>query len=764
MTAGKEPGKEPGKERDALWQTFRERRGRYPVRSKHRNAQGEPRYVNRLVREISPYLLQHAHNPVDWWPWGEPAFARARRENKPLLLSIGYSSCHWCHVMEEESFDDLEVAECLNRHFIAVKLDREMLPDVDSYYMNAAMLFTGRGGWPLNCLLTAQRKPFFAGAYYPKADFLRLLHGVSEYWQQRSAELRQRAEQAAQQLQGVLSAGAPGARPAPEECAQQAVAHLAREYDREHGGFGNAPKFPHESGLLLLLEQALAAQDETALEMAEHSLQKMAEGGIHDQIGGGFHRYATDRQWRIPHFEKMLYNQANLSRAYLRAWQMTGKEEYRAVVCACLDYVLRELRAPEHGFHSASDADSEGGEGAFFTWTEAQLGEVLGTGEDYDLARRFFAIRARGNFAGSNIPHTPVCCAQLAEAQGLSPDRLRQRLQGLREKLQAARARRPAPLRDDKIITAWNGMMVTALSGAGRLLQRPDYLQAASRAGRFLLRGQRRDDGQLWRVSLQTSRAAAGQQDDYAALAEACLQLYDDTGQRSWLDAAEQLCGQMLTLFRDPQQGDFFMRPNREDDREAPPGRVKDLEDHAVPSGNAMALRVLGKLAQRSIRQDWRQLARALADGCAGRLAKWPHAYCYTLLGMLELHRGERAGVQYFGDGQIRACIETRAGAETGNAQQLQLDIPEGWQVQAPSGQALLQPEAGWALEDLQLPAPNGEQGAWRDRLTIRFTLRRSRGAPPPPWPGQLTLRLAPCRGDACLPEEARTLLLPPAA
>lgn len=751
-----------GQEHDALWQIYRERLGHYPVRSRHRNAQGEPRYVNRLVRELSPYLLQHAHNPVDWWPWGEEAFARARSENKPLLLSIGYSSCHWCHVMEEESFDDVEVADCLNRDFIAIKLDREMLPDVDSYYMNAAMLFTGHGGWPLNCLLTAQRKPFFAGTYYPRADFLRLLNGVSAHWRQRSAELHQQAEQVAQQLQQVLSAGATDAGLRPEDCVQQAVAHLARDYDREHGGFGNAPKFPHESGLLLLLEQALATQDATALDMAGHSLQKMAEGGIHDQIGGGFHRYATDRQWRIPHFEKMLYNQANLARAYLRAWQLTGSEDYRMVVCACLDYVLQELRAPEHGFHSASDADSEGGEGAFFTWTEAQLGEVLGTGADYDLARRFFAIDPRGNFAGSNIPHTPASCAQLAEAQGLPPDALRQRLQGVREKLQAARAKRPAPLRDDKIITAWNGMMITALSAAGRLLQRPDYLQAARQAGHFLLHEQRQDNDQLWRISLHGSRAVAGQQDDYAALAEACLQLYDDTGEYSWLEAAEALCEQMLQRFRDPQRGDFFMRPAQDHDREAPPGRVRDLEDHAIPSGNAMALRVLGRLAQRSTRQDYRQLAQALAHSMAGRLAKWPHAYCYTLLGLLELHQGEQGDVQYLAGGRLRACIETSASPGSGSGQQLHLEIPDGWQVQAPSGQALLQPGAGWTLEDIRLPAPNGEQGSWVGRTTIHFTLRPARRESP--WPGQLILCLAPCRGDACLPEETRTLLLPPGA
>ena len=744
-----------------LWPLFQARQGQYPVRTRHRDRTGAPRYVNRLILSTSPYLLQHAHNPVDWWPWGEAAFAAAKAADRPLFLSIGYSTCHWCHVMEEESFDDPEVAEYLNRHFVAIKLDREILPDVDRYYMQAAMLFTGQGGWPMSSFLTLDSKPFFSGTYYPKQDFLQLLRTIQQYWQCDRQGLQAQADAVTQHLS--RSPAFVGEPLSADGCVPQAVAQLTASFDAEYGGFGDHPKFPDEVKLLLLLEHALAAEDAEALHIVEHSLQGMAQGGLHDQIGGGFHRYATDRRWRLPHFEKMLYNQANLARLYLRAWELTGKTFYRDVACETLDYTLRSLGDPAgRGFYSATDADSEAQEGLFFAWTDAELRAALEE-EDYAFAMRCFDFTALPHLPEARIPYVPVPWIQCARREGLSSHALHERLQALRVCLRQRRDKRTPPFRDDKIITAWNGMMIVALSAAARLCQRPQYLTAARSAARWLLQGHRQDNGQLWRISLHGTPSVPAQQEDYAALMEALLQLYDDTGESLWLSEAESISEHMIALFHDPEQGGFFMSHDRAAvDGATLPTRIKDSEDNATPSGNAMALRALGKLARRSTARPYRSWIHGVSGSVAHALKQWPHAHCYLLLGLMETEDRERASVQYAAAGRVRVSLHRSDARENGSVQGgiLSIDLPTGFCLARSSGTPGFSLESAtkqWTLVQVSCPDTSVD-----GRIMVRFTVR-SRCTTGFAFPARLRLHLAVCQeAGVCLPDEVLELLLPP--
>ncbi len=526
--------------------------------------------ANRLAHETSPYLLQHKDNPVDWYPWGEEALSRAREEDRPLLLSIGYSACHWCHVMERESFEDSETAALMNARFVAIKLDREERPDLDSIYMEACQAMTGSGGWPLNVFLTPEQVPFYAGTYFPPQprqgmpSWPQVLEAVAEAWDERRDEIRAGGERVARQLRGgaLLS---PSAEPMEPGELDHAVETLRSQYDAANGGFGGAPKFPPASALEFLLRRG-----ET--DMSAGTLRAMASGGMYDQIGGGFARYSVDPYWLVPHFEKMLYDNALLARAYLHGWLTTRDELFREVCEETLDWALREMRGPEGGFYSALDADSEGEEGKFYVWTVDELRQALTGQPDADEAIAWFGATDRGNFEGRNIP-----------VRG--PGRPERRPEW-RRILLAARSERVWPGLDDKRLTSWNALMISALAEAGAVLERPDYLDAARTAASFVLDELRDGDGRLLRSWKDGKAKLNAYLEDHGFLLEALLTLYEASFEPRWFGEARALADAMIERFADDENGGFFETSS---DHEQLLARRKDLEDHPIPSGNAAA-------------------------------------------------------------------------------------------------------------------------------------------------------------------------------
>jgi uncharacterized protein len=553
----------------------------YAPRTHHLEG-GRPRFTNRLVLEASPYLLQHAHNPVSWWAWGEAAFEAARREAKPVFLSVGYSTCHWCHVMERESFEDVEVARFLNEHFIPIKVDREERPDVDAVYMTAVQALTGSGGWPMSVFLDADRQPFFGGTYFPARDgdrgaargFLTLLREIAAVWERDPPRVRSAAASLAGAVKVALGSAPEGTAadvPGPEVI-EQAVRYFERSFDPVHGGVNRAPKFPSNIPVRLLLRHHRRTQDPAALSMALFTLQRMAAGGLMDQIGGGFHRYSTDAEWLVPHFEKMLYDNALLALAYAEAWQATGREDLERVTRQTLDYALREMASPEGAFYSATDADSEGEEGRFFTWEEREIREVLGA--DAGAFIEYYGITAQGNFEGRNIP----CVKEPDEDAWRS-------LAAARAKLYAVRQGRVAPLRDEKIVASWNGLMISALAVAGRVLGEPLYVEAAARAARFVLASMR-PGGRLARTFMDGACGPRGFLDDHAFVAQALLDLHEATLDPLWLEEALALAEETERRFGDPRGGWFVAG----DDAERLIAREKPTHDGAEPSGASIAL------------------------------------------------------------------------------------------------------------------------------------------------------------------------------
>lgn len=738
----------------------------YRPRTEHFNADGSPKYINRLILEDSPYLLQHAHNPVDWHPWSEQAFALAKRENKPVFLSIGYSTCHWCHVMERESFEDPTIAALLNQHFIPIKVDRESHPDVDEVYMTAVTLLTGHGGWPMSTFLTPEGKPFFGGTYYPPDQFTGLLGQVAQVWSERRDEVEAQAGRIAAAVaeNNRLSGGSKAFDPA---IAGQAVAAIGQIHDEMQGGFGQAPKFPQEPWLFLLLDRAERHNDRQALEMLTTTLDHMMHGGIHDQVGGGFHRYSTDYEWLVPHFEKMLYNQAHLSRVYLGAWRLSGREGYRRVATRTLDYVLREMTAPEGGFHSATDADSEGEEGRFFTWTLREIREAL-TAEDAELARSLYSISRIGNFEGRNILHLETGLEEYAKQQGMAPGELYQRLEHINGVLLEVRNRRVPPLRDDKIVTAWNGMMITAFAEAADLLDSDAYRRAAERAAEFLWQQNRRGPGQLWRVHLDGRSSIAATQEDYAYLAEGLIALYDLSGDRQWLERARELADALLARFLDSEGGGFYL--NEAEAGITAMGRPRDDGgDDAIPSGSSVALRVLQQLWRRTGEPGYRQQADALIGRFSPTLEQQPHSFGYMLPAILDHLQGELGARGYAALGGIR--LEAALSPPAGEARRLRvrLSIPPGWHVNSdrPGNPDLigtrlsLPPDSGWRLADPVYPP--GEQttlgfqpepiSLYTGEVVIEADIEAVEEASPG-FTLPLEVRLQACDERVCLPPE----------
>jgi len=562
---------------------------------------------NRLARETSPYLLQHAHNPVDWYPWGEEAFARAKAEDKPILLSVGYSACHWCHVMERESFENADTAAVMNRHFVSIKVDREERPDVDHIYMQAVQTMTGQGGWPMTVFLTPDGTPFYGGTYFPPADrhglpgFPRLLQALAEAWTNRRAD--------------VLDNG------------RQLVGSLGQEsqFDEEHGGLGGAPKFPQPMIWEFVLRFARRSDNPYARRMVHTTLVKMARGGMYDQLGGGFARYSVDPLWLVPHFEKMLYDNAQLASLYLHAWQAFADPECRRIAEETLDYVLREMTDPAGGFYSAQDADSEGHEGKFFVWTADEIRAVLGA--DADAAMAYWGVDRGSNFEGKSILWLPG-----------EPDAAR--AAGWRRTLFEARERRVKPGRDDKVLAAWNGLMARAFAEAGRALGRADYLAAARRNAEFVLDSMR-VNGRLLRTWKAGQAKLKGYLEDYAMVAAALLELYAATFDRLWLDEARGLADDILRLFWDEGIGGFF---DTGADHERLIVRPRNLYDNAVPCGSSVAVEVLLRLAALTGEERYERHALSALRPIADLMSRHPTAFGRFLCA-LDFHLGPRVEI-----------------------------------------------------------------------------------------------------------------------
>jgi uncharacterized protein YyaL (SSP411 family) len=588
-----------------------------PPRTQHLRDDGSPRWTNRLALETSPYLLQHAHNPVDWRPWGDETFQAARALDRPIFLSVGYSTCHWCHVMEEESFESPDIAQVLNERFIPVKVDREERPDVDAVYMQAVQLLTRQGGWPMSVFLTPLGKPFFGGTYFPARDgdrgarigFRSILLELDRVYREERERAVASAEQIAQAVQQSLAADRPTGLP-ELHVLHGAMSYYSEVFDPQEGGVRRAPKFPSSMNVRFLLRYFRKTGDEQALRMAVLTLEKMALGGIYDQVGGGFHRYSTDAHWLVPHFEKMLYDNALLAAAYVEGWQATRNEFFRRVASDVLDYVAREMTDASGAFWSATDADSEGEEGTFFVWTPAQLREALG--EDAARAAQLFGVTEEGNFEGKNVlslSHVPD-----AEEQAL--------LDRIRPKLYAARAKRPPPLTDTKILTSWNGLMISAFARAGLAFAREDYLERARKAADALLRTHRVDG-----VLRRTGRHA-GLLEDHAFFAAGLVDLYQATGEARWLDEARSLHDALAQRFADPDGG-FFRTPAG---HEALLAREKPAYDGAEPTGNSVAALTLLRLEAITTEAKYREQAERLLRSFGALLAGAPAALGEMLL------------------------------------------------------------------------------------------------------------------------------------
>ena len=590
--------------------------------------------MNQLQFETSPYLLQHAHNPVDWYAWGPEPLAKAAVEDKPILLSIGYSACHWCHVMAHESFEDAETAAYMNDHFVCIKVDREERPDIDDLYMQATLAFTdGHGGWPMTVFLLSDGRPFHAGTYFPKEErygmpsFKRVMAAVYDAYTHRREQAEMLAGQVTESLlRDELNSGGVDAdlRPALLETAYQG---LLRNFDPIHGGLSHGqPKFPNPMNLEYVLRVFSHQGLERAKEAVTFSLEKMAHGGIYDQIGGGFHRYSVDERWLVPHFEKMLYDNAQLSRLYLHAWQATGDPFMKRIAEQVYDYILREMAAPNGGFYSATDADSEGEEGKFFVWTVDELRKLL-PDDQYQTVVSYYGLTKAGNFEGSNILNVPVDEAEVAKPLGISVETLRSQIEEAGHTLYAARTQRVAPGLDDKLLTAWNGLMLTSLAEAARVLKREDYRLAAVHHADFLIRELIRD-GRVLRTHKNGLSKLNGYLEDYACLIEALLETYQTTFDARYFTQAQALADQVLIHFT-AADGGFF---DTADDHETLIARPRGLQDNAVPSGNSKMSRVLVLLAAYTGEIRYDAAARAVLRQMSAAMRQYPAAFGEALI------------------------------------------------------------------------------------------------------------------------------------
>jgi hypothetical protein len=634
-------------------------------------SRSQHKYTNRLIHETSPYLLQHAHNPVDWYPWGEEALQKAQQEDKPILLSVGYSACHWCHVMERESFENEQIAAIMNQYFVPIKVDREERPDIDTVYMQAVQAMTQHGGWPMTVFLMPDGRPFYGGTYFPPQDrsyggntrvpgFPSILLSLAKVYQEQRAEVEEQATQLAEFLKQhsdtPLRGRGNNLLGVPQLSMLLTASHeLAEAFDKVDGGFGAAPKFPSTMALEFLLRihlhqrdgELISSQEQSGpseLEMVELSLQHMAHGGIYDQLGGGFHRYSVDDKWLVPHFEKMLYDNALLSRIYLHTYLVTGNPLYRRIVEETLQYVVHEMTSPEGGFYSTQDADSEGEEGKFFLWTPTEVTHELAP-EDAKLFMRYYDVTEQGNFEGKNILHVKQNEQKKADSFGITLEELQTSLKRSRETLFAVRERRVKPERDEKILTSWNGLMLRSFAEAARYLKRPDYLQVAITNATFLL-SQLRQDGRLLRTYKDGRACLNGYLEDYTFLADGLLALYEASFDIHWFTEARALMDQAIELFADEQHGGFFDTGN---DHETLISRPKDIMDNATPAGNSIAMDVLQRLATFSGVSEYQQRVDEYLQSIADVMLQHPLAFGHAL-GALDFSISPHKEIAIIGD------------------------------------------------------------------------------------------------------------------
>jgi uncharacterized protein len=594
----------------------------------------QPEFTNRLIHESSPYLLQHAHNPVDWYPWGKEAFAKARAEDKPVLLSIGYSACHWCHVMAHESFEDVSIAQLMNENFVNIKVDREERPDLDQIYMSAVQMMTHHGGWPMTVFLTPDGVPFYGGTYFPPQDrynmpgFPRVLIGVFETYRDRRDDIAETGKSLVSELRR-LSSPAGSEHPLEKELLDAAHTGIVRSYDSVNGGFGGAPKFPPAMTLEFLLRTHKRTRNEEALEIVRHTCEKMANGGMYDQLGGGFHRYSTDAKWLVPHFEKMLYDNALLSRLYLHYFQVSNNDFARRTAEGIFDYILREMTDTAGGFYSTQDADSEGHEGKFFVWSVDEVRSIVGEVEAA-LFCDYYDVTSQGNFEGKNILNVRRPLAAVAQQHSLAVAELQASLERSRRKLFESREARVKPDRDEKILTAWNGLMLASFAEAGIVLKRSDYTDAAKRNAEFVLSNLRRD-GLLLRTWKDGVAKYNAYLEDYAFFVEGLLTLFETTGELRWFTECVSLTERMIEEFWDEDNGGFYFTGKSHENLIV---RSKDYFDNATPSGNSVAAGVLARLAALTENETYRNLAVATFREIADSARTYPSGFGYALSGL----------------------------------------------------------------------------------------------------------------------------------
>ncbi len=748
---------------------------------------------NRLAKEQSPYLLQHQWNPVDWYPWGPEAFEKARREDKPIFLSIGYSSCHWCHVMEHESFESESIAKLLNERFVSIKVDREERPDVDEIYMRAVQLLTGSGGWPMSVFLTPDQKPFWGGTYFPPDDrggrpgFASILGALAETFAGRRAEVAAAADRLAsalRQMEGGRQFVATGL--LDRAILERALEELVHTYDRHHGGFGGAPKFPPHGALQLLLRATAGVPRPELEEIARGTLDGMAMGGIRDHIGGGFHRYSTDAIWLLPHFEKMLYDVAQLTAVYAEAFTRWKDPEYRRVAEEALAWVAREMTSPEGGFYSALDADMEGGEGATYLWSRREILDLLGA-EEGELFARVYGIEEGGNFTDpvtgeepGNIPHLKKPWVELARDAGMSEEDLRARMDRARVLLLEVRLRRPAPGRDDKVVTSWNGLMIGAHAHAGQAFERRDLVEAGERAARFVLKALRRD-GKLLRSWRAGKARLPAYLEDHAFLAWGLLDLHQVTGERVWLDEARALVDAMIERFWDADEGGFFFVAS---DHESLIARTKEVFDQAVPSGNGMAARLLVRLWVQTGDARYEEYAAKMFRVFAGILQEAPRAAEHLLLAFLawseakpgavssrpEAHAGGTTTARAQRGPVVATAELSKARIVPGESVELRiaLEVEPGWHIQsAKPSRADLVPTSiqlglteGLKPGEMRFPdgslSPIGGErlSVYMGKVTIRVAIQADAGLTSGRVPGVARVRFQACDDKRCLAPE----------
>ncbi len=768
---------------DSLEQRLRQaeaaREGSYDKRTEHLDEQGRAIFINRLILEDSPYLLQHAHNPVNWYPWSAEAFETALAEDKPVFLSIGYSTCHWCHVMEVESFDNVEVARLLNKHFICIKMDREQYPDLDEIYMAGVQLMSGQGGWPMSSFLFADGKPFFGATYFPPPTFIDLLNRIVDAWQSQRQELLNSAESVDRAIKRLLGSTTDKAQ-LTDSVHEITVQALLEREDKTLGGLAGAPKFPQEPLLLFMLDQAARSEDSESLAFVCRALDGMAKGGIYDQVAGGFHRYSVDSQWLVPHFEKMLYNQSQLALVYLRAWQLTGDGFYYRVLRQTLNYVLRDMEAPEGGFYSATDADSEGGEGLFFVWTPAQLAAAVSE-DDYKLLEFVFDISERGNFEAANILMQRDRLDRLAEQWGKD---FYSRLDTALASLYKVREGREHPLRDDKRIVAWNGDMINSLALAALQTGEQSWLQAAESAADSIIVNNIQADGSLLRINLDGDCSIAGQLEDYAHFISGLISLFDATAKTDYLQHGATLSDYVLDNFYDDQAQTLYLSPDKLQGpmlvRSVNAGDGATLSPVAGMVMNLLALEqrcaLLGADFEVSGRR-YQSVARQLLSGLAAMVNEQPLGHSSMLRAYSQSEQARYFGLAWAGQGRARLSIKREAEQQAADELRLSLRVSllPGWHLNADEDSSMAELQslaigvAGghWQLEAVQMPAANdldlGELGkvqALSGTFTVPLSLRRRVEADGNADIASLQVQLQLCEPGRCLLPETLHLLV----